>query len=203
MLRSMASKVAWMARTTTTVVGLAIMLALVFGVGSMAFAANGQNFVLGVLTNTTTAMTKLTGNVSGKPVLQIVNPNTAAGSQALQLLVADGKPPLVVNPTAGKAINLNADKLDGKDSQAFLSSSTYTRQRGLPGTANAWTQGSISCDAGDRALSGGYWNVDPGTSVERSLPNESLSSSGWYIGYNNDATADEVWIMVVCADMTP
>jgi hypothetical protein len=27
--------------------------------------------------------------------------------------VAEGKPPVQVNPTAGKALNLNADKLDG------------------------------------------------------------------------------------------
>ncbi|HET7273206.1 MAG TPA: hypothetical protein VFI90_19220 [Rubrobacter sp.] len=34
------SKVAWMAKVTTTVVGLAIMLAVVFGVASAAFGAN-------------------------------------------------------------------------------------------------------------------------------------------------------------------
>jgi hypothetical protein len=37
----------------------------------------------------------------------------------LQINVADNKPPIQVNATAGKATNLNADKLDGKDSTEF------------------------------------------------------------------------------------
>ena len=41
MLGSVAKKVAWMARATTTVVGLAIMLALVLGVASTALAGTG------------------------------------------------------------------------------------------------------------------------------------------------------------------
>ncbi len=113
MLRSVGSKVAWVGRTASMVFGLALVLALVFGVATMAFAANGNNFVLGVLNNSASAITKLTGNVSGGPALQVQNANTAAGSKALQLGVAAGKAPLTVNATAGKATNLNSDKLDG------------------------------------------------------------------------------------------
>jgi hypothetical protein len=51
-----------------------------------------------------------------------VNTRPEAGSKALQLTVAEGKPPIQVNATAGKASNLNADKLDGDDSTAFLQS---------------------------------------------------------------------------------
>ncbi len=116
MLRSAASKAMWVGRTASAVFGLALVLALVLGVATMAFAANGQNLVLGVLNNTATAVTKLTGNVAGKPALQVNNFSTASGSRALQLGVAEGKAPLVVNANAGKATNLNADKLDGKDS---------------------------------------------------------------------------------------
>ena len=55
MLGSAAMKVAWMARTTTTVVGLAIMLALVFGVATTALGGTGigARFDLGK-TNTVT-----------------------------------------------------------------------------------------------------------------------------------------------------
>lgn len=42
MIKSAASKVAWAARATTTVVGLAIMLALVFGAATTALGANGD-----------------------------------------------------------------------------------------------------------------------------------------------------------------
>ena len=116
MLKTAASKVMWVGRATVFLVGLAVILALVVGMATMAFAANGNNFVLGVLNNSATAITKLTGNVSGKPALQVSNPNTGAGSKALQLDVAEGKAPLTVNATAGKATNLNSDKLDGLDS---------------------------------------------------------------------------------------
>jgi hypothetical protein len=101
------------------VFGLALVLALVLGVATMAFAANGNNFVLGIFNNSATAITKLTGNVAGGPALQVVNPNTGRGSKALQLGVADGKPPLVVNATAGRATNLNADKVDGLNAVRF------------------------------------------------------------------------------------
>ena len=118
MLRSMASKVAWMARVTTTVVGLAIMLAMMFGVASAAFGANGGSFILGQL-NKATAMTRLTANVAGNPALQLTNNNPAAGSRALHLNAFSGRAPLTVNETAGRATNLNADKVDGSEGEMW------------------------------------------------------------------------------------
>jgi hypothetical protein len=112
MVRSIVSKVMSVGRATVFMVGLAVIVALVFGVASMAFA-NGANFILGVLTNSATATTGLNGDVAGGPALQVVNNNTAAGSKGLQLNVATSKPPIQVNATAGKAANLNADKVDG------------------------------------------------------------------------------------------
>ena len=47
MTRTIFSKVTWLARVTSTVVGLAIMLALVFGVASVALGANGNPWILG------------------------------------------------------------------------------------------------------------------------------------------------------------
>jgi hypothetical protein len=118
MIRSAVNKVVWMARATTVVVGLAIMLGLIFGVATSAFGANGGNFILGSLNNTATAITKLTGTVGGGPALQVSNPSTATGSTALDLQVATGKAPMKVN-SGTKVSNLNADKLDGKDSTAL------------------------------------------------------------------------------------
>ena len=111
MIRSVLGKLLWMARATSTVVGLAIMLALVVGVASAGFGATGGNFILGKA-NSAGAVSKLTASVAG-PALQLVNQSGASGATALGLNVASGKPPLKVNATAGKATNLNADKLDG------------------------------------------------------------------------------------------
>jgi hypothetical protein len=73
MLGSVASKIAWMARTTTTVVGLAIMLALVLGAATTALAGTGvgARFDLGK-TNTVNQISKLVGSVAG-PSLQVDN----------------------------------------------------------------------------------------------------------------------------------
>jgi hypothetical protein len=139
MIRSALSKVVWMARATTVVVGLAIMLGLIFGVATSAFGANGGNFILGSLNNTATAITKLTGTVGGGPALQVSNPSTATGSTALDLQVATGKAPMKVNRTT-KVTSLNADLLDGKDSStigrelfaAVNQDGTVARSRGNP-----------------------------------------------------------------------
>jgi hypothetical protein len=119
MLRSALSKVMWERRATVFMMGLVLMVGLLFGMASAAFGDNGDNFILGSLKNTATAITKLTGNVSGGPALQVVN-NTNAGSRGLQLNVAASKPPIQVNPTAGKATNLNADTVDGQDPSDFF-----------------------------------------------------------------------------------
>jgi hypothetical protein len=118
MIRSLLSKAAWLGRTTSTMFGLALVVALVVGVASAAYGANGGNFILGTLNNTATAITKLTGTVGGGPALQVSNPSTATGSTALDLQVATGKAPMKVNsPT--KVASLNADRVDGKDSTAL------------------------------------------------------------------------------------
>jgi hypothetical protein len=99
MLRSTASKAMWVGRATVFFVGLAVILALVFGVTSMALGANGNPFILGKAANTASNVTGLVKNGAGP---------------ALRLKVDSG-PPLAVNSSAQVA-NLNADQLDGLDS---------------------------------------------------------------------------------------
>src|SRR5215216_7704049 len=118
MVRSVAKKVAWVGRTASMVFGLALVIGLVVGVTSVAFGANGGNFILGSLNNTATAITKLTGTVGGGPALQVSNPSTNTGSTALDLQVATGKAPMKVNRTT-KVTNLNSDLLDGKSSEVL------------------------------------------------------------------------------------
>lgn len=115
MIRSVASKAMWVGRTTAAVIGLAIALAVVFGVATMALAAvPGDPFKLGKV-NSINKVSNLVGSVTG-PLLKVDN---NGGGPALSLEANSGKPPLVVNAAAGKARNLNADKLDNKDSTEF------------------------------------------------------------------------------------
>jgi hypothetical protein len=82
-------------------VGLSVILALIFGVASLALGANGKPFLLGKK-NVATAVSTLVKKGAGP---------------ALNLKVASG-PPLAVNSSETVA-NLNADQLDGKDVTAI------------------------------------------------------------------------------------
>jgi hypothetical protein len=115
MLRKVASKVAWVGRTASMVFGLALVLALIIGMASMALAANGGNFILGQ-TNVATALTILGGSAGADgPMLRIANNNADPNDTALELRVQSGEAPMTVNRDT-KVANLNADKLDGLDS---------------------------------------------------------------------------------------
>jgi hypothetical protein len=118
MLGNTVRKVTWMARATTTIVGLAIMLALVFGVATTALAGTGvgATFNLGQ-TNTVNAVSKLVGSVAG-PSLQIDNNSTDAAATALDLQVEPGKAPMTVN-SGVKVANLNADRIDDREASSF------------------------------------------------------------------------------------
>jgi hypothetical protein len=119
MVRSVAKKVMWVGRATVFLVGLAVILALVMGVASAAFGANNGNFILGK-TNVATLITRLAGSngVDGA-MFEVQNNNSGTNDTALSLKVQAGEAPMMVNGTAGKATNLNADKLDGADSAAY------------------------------------------------------------------------------------
>jgi hypothetical protein len=116
MLKKVAAKVAWVGRTASMVFGLTLVLALIFGVATMALAGSGVGGVFNLgQNNTVNAITRLTGTVAG-PSLQIINNSTGAAATALNLQVATGKTPMKVN-SATKVANLNSDRLDGKSAE--------------------------------------------------------------------------------------
>jgi hypothetical protein len=96
MLKTIFSKVVWVGRAASTVFGLALVLALIFGVATAAFGANGDFFKVGK-SNTATKVSKLIKSGVGP---------------ALELRVDSGAPLKVNSET--KVTNLNADKLDGQ-----------------------------------------------------------------------------------------
>lgn len=117
-MKKVLQRILWVGRGTATMMGLAVILALMFGAASMAFAKNGDPWILGQ-SNAATAITKLAGaaGVNG-PMLQLINNNPDANDTALDLRVQTGEAPMRVN-SAKKVANLNADKLDGTDSAGF------------------------------------------------------------------------------------
>jgi hypothetical protein len=86
--------------------------------GGTALAATGGNFILGHA-NTAGQQTSLSASpaFTGK-ALQLTNTSTGAGATALGLNVGSGHPPFTTN-SGTKVANLNADKLDGKDSTSW------------------------------------------------------------------------------------
>lgn len=97
----------------------AFVLAVVVAVVSSGTAAAVSSLVLST-TNTAAKTTTLKSGVNGA-VLQVTNKNTTGGTNArgLGISVPAGRAPITVNASAGKATNLNADKLDGLDQSAF------------------------------------------------------------------------------------
>jgi hypothetical protein len=102
----------WLAKGTSIVVGLTVMVALTAGVVSQATAANGDNVILGSLNNAATAVTRITANIAG-PTLQLWNTSTSPGATPLSLVTSSSRPPMAVN-SATKVPNLNADMVDGE-----------------------------------------------------------------------------------------
>jgi hypothetical protein len=108
MIRSAASKVMWVGRATVFLVGLAVILALLFGVASAALGANGNPLILGKAANTASKITGLVKSGEGP---------------ALRLKVDSG-PPLAVDSDAQVA-NLNADLVDGMHANDLETSRGY------------------------------------------------------------------------------
>jgi hypothetical protein len=112
------AKIWWLGRATATVMGVAVLFAVVLGVATTALAAvPGDPFKLGQ-TNTINNMSTLVGSVNNA-MLKIDNYDAGGSATALDLRVEPGQAPMKVD-SGTKVDKLNADKLDGKDESAFL-----------------------------------------------------------------------------------
>jgi hypothetical protein len=126
MLGRVAKRAVWVGRVSVFLVGLAVILAMVFGVASTALGRNGQALILGKAANTATKVTGLVGRVASGEALMVKNPS---GGEALRLSVGDPTAapatktvaPMSVDSSA-KVENLNADRLDGNSSEEFAAS---------------------------------------------------------------------------------
>ena len=199
MMTKMAKKAMGIARGTALTLGVAVMVALVVGLASTALAGTGvgARFDLGK-TNTVDAITKLLGAVAG-PSLLVDNNSTGTGATALELQVESGKAPMKVNSSA-KVVNLNADKIDGKDSKNFTPKTYEVVQEIVLEPTGSSDGGEARCDPGDVALAGGFFGSDADDSVITDS-HGFRDPEAWFVGgQNNGTVGDSVGITVTCAD---
>jgi hypothetical protein len=157
MLRSTASKVMWVGRATVFLVGLAVILALVFGVLSRAVAHSGvdtklfhlgHSNVVGTTTSPATTPTSLLSTLSDAVKSALIVDNKSGGS-ALDLRVnSNNVAPMKVN--SNKVVtNLNADKVDGKSSTDFYATGSKVADSTHADQADLAREAGIANAAGD------------------------------------------------------
>lgn len=222
-MKTAVSRMIRIGRATMLAVGVGVVLALVLGVATVALAAvPGDPFKLGKVNIINNATTALTGGApdggamldlrrgSGRgPVLNIENTNTASNSRGLSIQVANGQAPITVVPGAGKASNLNADQLDGKSEQDFLSASRVYRvgtpvpvqgQEGNGKSVLLTALDGLSCDDGDVAIGGGGNAVDIEDDLNAVVPS---SSEAYQIEFQDNGAPGRFTGFVMCSDSSP
>jgi hypothetical protein len=200
MISSVANKVMWVGRTASMVLGLALVLAVIFGVASMALAAvPGDPFKLGRL-NTISALTELVGRRDGA-MLRVENNSTGAKAHALNLQVASGKAPMKVN-SAAKVANLNSDELDGKDASALMPARTYTVDETIAmGTNVTGVTRVVFCDDGDVPIGGGFSGLGSQTQIKQSSRVVYVERPTWWVGATKPVGPEDTWTaQAICAD---
>jgi hypothetical protein len=194
-MKTIFGKVVWLGRATVFLVGLSVILAAVFAIASMAFAANGKPLLLG-RSNVATAITTL---VKQRP------------GPALRLRVGGG-PPMAVNSKA-RVANLNADKVDGKDADAFLGDTITVVGSSGPIAPNDFGTVIALCPPGHQATGGGPSLENVFTMVVTqssplingndafSTPNgQNPAADGWVAHARNNGTTNQTMkVAVVCA----
>jgi hypothetical protein len=137
------------------------------------------------------------------PVLKVNNAEKGIGRRGIDITVPAGQPPIAINADAGKASNLNADKLDGKSEEDFLPSRLYGVATGLvngPGGGKTVLVSGVnlSCDDGDVAISAGGNAVDPEDALNGIVP----FRSSYQIEFTDNGGASRFSANMICADVS-
>jgi len=204
MLKSVASKVMWVGRATVFMIGLAVILAMIFGIASAAFAGNGDSWRLG-RNNVATAITVLGGELGvDGPMVRLTNNNAGTDDTALSLNVQSGEPPMTVNSSA-EVTNLNADKLDGRDASTLMPAQTYTVDETVEmGSNTVGTTRVVFCDEGDVPISGGFSGLGSETQVFSSYRKVHVGRPTWWVSVRKAQGPEDTWTaQAVCADFPP
>lgn len=202
-----------------------ILTALTLGfvaVPAVAFAATdalpGDPFKLGQDNRIVQASTILTGNDQkadgvlqvrleegmGAPLKVVNNSTGVIGGRGIDIKVGANKPPIVVNTEAGKASNLNADELDGRDEEDFLPSRIYSSGTPQlvegPGGGKTFMlhalNAGLACDGGDIALNAGATAIDPADHLIGITPFKGSSQ----IQFQDNGAPGKFKATIICAD---
>ena len=135
-------------------------------------------------------------------VLKVVNEGPGAAKRGIDINVPAGQSPISVNPDAGKASGLNADRVDGRSEEDFLPSRLYGVGTGLvtgPGGGKTVLVSGVnlSCDDGDVALSAGGNAVDPEDALNGIVP----FRSSYQIEFTDNGGASRFSANMICADV--
>jgi hypothetical protein len=156
-------------------IGVGVVLALVLGLATVALAAvPGDPFKLGKLNVINTTTTLQGGPPTSTGLLRLqrtdgigavlrVENNKPGGiaARGIDITVPANQTPISVNPDAGTATGLSADRLDGQDQEDFLSASRIYGKTALktgPGGGDAVVftaldgPEGLACDEGDVAI---------------------------------------------------
>jgi hypothetical protein len=187
----------WLSKGTATMVGFAVMLAVVLGVGTTALAAvPGDPFKLG-RTNTIDHISTLVGSASGA-LLKVDNQGSGP---ALDLQVEPDEAPMKVD-SGTKVANLNSDKLDGQSADDFISEDkTYTEAESEIGPgAGTDVQVLAACDSGDRILGGGGGAL---LDTDIILRGSEPTFEGWKVVAKDGGSPSFISAKAICADFPP
>jgi hypothetical protein len=202
-------------RASALAIGVGVVLALVLGVATVALAAvPGDPFKLGkvnIISNATTALQGTAPNGGAMlhlrrdsgigPVLKVENTGGGFATRGIDITVPAGQSPINVSEGAGRAANLNADELDGKDFTALFSGKTYQNRSDQPGPGgDSFVLVETSCDPGDVALGGGATAGDFGVTMISSIP---ANANTWATAFKDNGGPSGFVGLVQCADFPP
>ncbi len=195
--KTVLAKSLWMARGTATMMGFAVMFAVVLGVGTAALAAvPGDPFKVGRI-NRIDQLSTLVGSADGA-LLRI---NNEGSGPAIDLRVQEDEVPMNVNSTT-KVNDLNADQLDDHSANDFVSEDRiYTTQGTETGPGGGEdVQVNATCDPGDTVLGGGGGAAFPSNLLQLSQP---IGDGTWRVIAQDDGNPSTIFANAICADFPP
>jgi hypothetical protein len=140
-------------------------------------------------------------------VLKVVNDTGGFAQRGIDITVPPGQPPIAINADAGKASNLNADKLDGRDEEDFLPTRLYGN--GTPNLIQGQGGGKpvlltalsgLECDEDDVALNAGFRAIDPAGDQASDLVAMEPFRGSYTIELRDNGVPSKFRANIICMD---
>lgn len=140
-------------------------------------------------------------------VLKVVNDTGGFAQRGIDITVPAGQPPIAINADAGKASNLNADKLDGRSEEDFLPARLYGN--GTPNLIQGQGGGKpvlltalngLECDEGDITLNAGFRSIDPANDQASDLVAMEPFRESYTIELRDNDAPSKFRANIICMD---